>query len=217
MLPRGIRNNNPGNIRLSSDKWQGLKRHQEDPAFFQFEAPEWGIRAVARVLITYQDKRRAGDGSRIDTVREIIERWAPRSENNTDAYVRHVRKVMGFDPSDTVPLPDVHQYEVMRSLVCAIIKHENAGYAYPDAVLDEGLRLAGVRAQPKPLTASRTVKGGQASSVGVLGSVAAEAAEQFEPLAGYSEVLKYVFLGLTVLGIGIMLYARWDDHRKLKR
>ena len=53
-LPRGLRNNNPGNIRRSKDNWQGLAPEQTDPDFFQFTAPEWGYRALIKTLQTYR-------------------------------------------------------------------------------------------------------------------------------------------------------------------
>ena len=43
--PRGIRNNNFGNLRITKDKWQGLREEQTDPEFFQFKSPKWGYRA----------------------------------------------------------------------------------------------------------------------------------------------------------------------------
>src|SRR3546814_17442973 len=88
MIPRVIRLNNPGNIEHGAP-WEGLDPRNRDPRFCGFVSPEYGIRAIVRVLITYYDKRRARDGSRIDTVREIVERWAPAGENNTEAYAKH--------------------------------------------------------------------------------------------------------------------------------
>ena len=44
-LPRGLRNNNPGNIRITKDKWQGLREKQTDKEFFQFVEMKWGYRA----------------------------------------------------------------------------------------------------------------------------------------------------------------------------
>src|SRR5574337_876096 len=87
---RGIRNNNPGNIRKSSEPWRGLAaaKDQKDPAFFTFETPEWGIRAMAVILRTYQTKY----GLR--TIRAIIGRWAPSAENDTDAYVDAARGIV---------------------------------------------------------------------------------------------------------------------------
>ena len=134
-LPRGVRNHNGGNLRRSRDPWQGLAAEQPDREFFTFEAPEWGIRALARTLITYQDKHR------LRTVAELIGRWAPPSENNTGAYVDHVAGKLGVGLGEVI---DVQQYDVMRPLVEAIIAHENAGYRYPAAVVDKGLALAGV-------------------------------------------------------------------------
>ncbi|TWC74420.1 hypothetical protein FBY10_101110 [Pseudomonas sp. SJZ103] len=147
--PRGIRNSNPGNIRHAKGvRWQGMAVAQGDTAFVQFTAPRWGIRAIARVLITYQDKRLAADGSRIDTVREFIERWAPPSENNTNAYTATVARALGLHPDhDKV---DVYDFEVMRNLVTAIVRHENGpgplpgGQWYGDAIIADGLALAGI-------------------------------------------------------------------------
>jgi len=82
---RGVRNHNPGNIRRSSDPWQGLAAEQTDPAFFQFISAAYGIRALVKTLITYQDKHG------LQTVAEIISRWAPSSENNTGSYISAVR------------------------------------------------------------------------------------------------------------------------------
>ncbi len=80
--PRGVRNHNPGNIeRDARTRWQGQAARQSDPRFVVFTAPEWGIRAMARVLITYQDRHGC------NTVAKIINRWAPPGENATSAYV----------------------------------------------------------------------------------------------------------------------------------
>lgn len=147
--PRGIRNYNPGNIRhVPGTRWQGMAATQQDPQFVQYLNPRWGIRAMARVLITYQDKRLATNGSRIDTVREIIERWAPPTENNTDAYVISVARALGLDPD--VASVDVYDFDIMRALVTVIIRHENGlgplpgGRWYGDTIIADGLTLAGI-------------------------------------------------------------------------
>ncbi|WP_416739248.1 structural protein [Pseudomonas sp. NFX71] len=147
--PRGIRNFNPGNIRhAKSIRWQGMAPAQTDSQYVQYLNPRWGIRAMARVLITYQDKRHAADGSSIDTVREIVERWAPPTENNTDAYVISVARALGLDPD--VQSVDVYDFEVMRALITVIIRHENGpgplpgGRWYGEAVIADGLALAGI-------------------------------------------------------------------------
>lgn len=147
--PRGIRNFNPGNIRHAKGvRWQGMAVAQSDTEFVQFTAPRWGIRAIARVLITYQDKRLAKDGSRIDTAREFVERWAPPSENDTNAYTVSVARSLGLHPDHEGV--DVYDFDVMRTLVTAIIRHENGpgplpgGQWYGDAIIADGLALAGI-------------------------------------------------------------------------
>ena len=53
MTPRGIRNCNPLNIRISSEKWQGLRQKQTDKSFFQFESMAYGYRAAIKTMQTY--------------------------------------------------------------------------------------------------------------------------------------------------------------------
>lgn len=221
MTPRGIRNHNPGNLRRTSDAWQGLRPVQDDPAFFQFAEAKWGIRALARTLITYQDKH----GLR--TLRDIIKRWAPPEDrNDTEAYFDHVAKLMGHEGAHDVHPVDVHHYDDMRPLVEAIIRHENGQQPYTPAQIDAGLVLAGIEPPAAPLAATRTVKGGQVAATGTTGvavvtTLADQAKEAVEPAAGllvklgpYLGPAKWVFIGLIVAGLAYMLYARWDDRRK---
>lgn len=130
---RGIRNNNPGNIRRSSDAWQGLAPVQDDPAFFKFESPEYGIRAMVRVLKNYQARHG------LNTIRQIIARWAPSSENDTAAYIRNMEQWTGLGAD--LPL-DLNQPFVLGALVPAIIRMENGIQPYPDALIAKGISLA---------------------------------------------------------------------------
>ena len=101
--PRGIRNNNPLNIRRSKDKWQGLSTLQEDKEFFQFETIEWGWRAAFVILCrTYYGKYG------LKTIRDIVSRWAPPKENNTEAYIRHVSDYTGIGPDRDLGDPQTH-------------------------------------------------------------------------------------------------------------
>ena len=99
-LPRGIRNNNPLNIRRSKDKWQGLRAQQTDAAFCQFETMAYGWRA-AFVLLTHTYYHTY----RLFTIRNIIRRWAPENENNTEAYIRNVWRLTGIDPNEPLGIP----------------------------------------------------------------------------------------------------------------
>lgn len=129
-MTRGLRNNNPGNIRRSPEQWAGLSPSQTDPEFFQFSDAIYGIRAMAKLLQNYQ--RLYG----LRTVRQIISRWAPPSENDTDAYVYDAADEMNVDPDE--PL----QSAMLPALIAAIIKHENGVQPYSAQEITRGIALA---------------------------------------------------------------------------
>jgi hypothetical protein len=139
--PRGVRNNNPGNIRLSKVRWVGEADDQPDPDFVTFSAPEFGIRAICKILLSYQ----ADD--RCKTIRQLISRWAPANENDTDAYVDAVSRACGLGPDE---LACVRQASVMTPLVTAIIRHETGEQPYPSSLIAKALRLAGIGPTPRP-------------------------------------------------------------------
>jgi len=130
---RGLRNNNPGNIRKSNTKWDGLATDQTDASYFVFKSPVYGIRAMAKILHTYAVKHG------LNTVHGIISRWAPPSENNTASYVDDVSARLSVAP-DTVINVDAQ----MPKLVMAIIKHENGIQPYSIAEINQGVKLAGI-------------------------------------------------------------------------
>ncbi|MBO4905770.1 MAG: hypothetical protein J5486_01890 [Bacteroidaceae bacterium] len=93
MEARGIRNNNPLNIRRNSvNNWRGLCLEQTDRQFCQFDSLTMGYRAAAVIMRNYDILYS------INTVSSIISRWAPASENNTLAYIRRVCALTGFAP-----------------------------------------------------------------------------------------------------------------------
>jgi hypothetical protein len=100
MLPRGIRNNNPLNIRRSKDQWQGMKKVQSDTQFCEFETLDWGWRAAFKLLTrTYYHQYR------LYTIRTIISRWAPPNENNTRVYIENVSRLTGIAPDEPLGIP----------------------------------------------------------------------------------------------------------------
>ena len=103
-LPRGLRNNNPLNIRHSNSRWKGMKRMQKDPAFVQFEDITYGYRAAFVLLRTYRQKYGC------NTIRKIIQRWAPPNENNTEAYIRAVCSWTGISESKMLGGGDANAY-----------------------------------------------------------------------------------------------------------
>ena len=96
--PRGIRNNNPLNIRYNTGNcWVG--QTGSDGQFCKFSAPKYGVRAAVKILQKY-----AGQDSKL-TISDIINKWAPRSDgNNTDAYIATVCNAMHMRPADTIDI-----------------------------------------------------------------------------------------------------------------
>ena len=119
-LPRGLRNNNPLNIRKGAQRWQGQTGN--DGAFCIFESMEYGYRAAFRLLHTYNTKYK------IYSVREIIYRWAPPYDhNNTSAYIERVCQTAGLKETDLIVVNswiDEKRYEAIW-LVWAMAKVEN--------------------------------------------------------------------------------------------
>lgn len=136
MIPRGIRLNNPGNLKeLPGDKtkWLGERATDDDPIFEEFETPEHGIRAIARVIRTYYTRHN------INTIRGVIERWAPPTENDTGSYVRHVADRCGVGADQVV---DPTSVDILVALISAIILHENGQQPYDDATIRAGVLMA---------------------------------------------------------------------------
>ena len=130
-MSRGLRNNNPLNIRRNSTQWQGLAAVQSDSAFFQFIAPEWGYRAAIKTLQNY--RRLHG----LTTVEQMVSRWAPASENNTTGYIAAVCMRTGLSREHKV---DVNKESEMCSIVEAMSFVENGVPANSEAV-HKGWRL----------------------------------------------------------------------------
>ncbi len=133
-LPRGIRNNNPGNIRWG-DNWQGLKQDgkEQDPSFCVFTNAVYGIRALAKVLKNYQ--RLYG----LNTPRKIISRYAPPNENQTKAYVQTVASQLGIYPDTVI---DIEKRGILTVFIKAVIRMENGIQPYKDATIRKGIELS---------------------------------------------------------------------------
>lgn len=129
---RGIRNNNPGNLEYSdTNPWVG--QAGSDGRFAKFETPEHGIRALGRNLISYQKQG-------IDTVNDIINRWAPpEDKNNTSAYIDAVSAKLGVEPNQPINASDP---DTLQALCAAIIHHENGEQPYNAQQLSSGVNAA---------------------------------------------------------------------------
>jgi hypothetical protein len=140
MIPRGIRNNNPGNIdHHDNTRWLGEVVPSHDGRFCTFVNMACGIRAIAKLLLTYQNKYSCR------TVSDFIHRWAPPTENDTGAYVAAVSLAVGVTPTATiVPLTP----QTTQAMVRAIIMHENGHpqAGYPKSWVDDHDLVMGVGA-----------------------------------------------------------------------
>ena len=121
-LPRGLRNRNPGNIRRSAVRYKG-ETESDDAAFKTFASTAWGYRAMFVLLHTYRVRHR------IATLRGMIARWAPPSENDTGAYLRTVVRRSGTRDGPT-----------MTRIAAAMARVEN-GVEPDEAEIAEGWRL----------------------------------------------------------------------------
>lgn len=115
MATRGYRNNNPGNIRKTASVWIGQVLPGDDPDFITFSSIGYGYRAMFVLLKNYINKG-------YNTIDKMINRWAPSSENNTQAYITHMVQLTGIS-SDTII--EFSNAENMQKIVAAIAYHEN--------------------------------------------------------------------------------------------
>ena len=142
-MKRGIRNNNPLNIRRSSTHWQGARKEQTDKSFVQFETMAYGYRAAWKILQTYYE--RFCMQSKPFTVRTIIERWAPPTENDTEAYIRSVLKLSSIGGKENLlPPANSTSYGRLSRLLAAMTVIENGiPYAQVDTeAIFQGYKLA---------------------------------------------------------------------------
>ncbi len=143
MATRGIRNNNPGNIRVSKDQWEGMTG--DDGAFVTFDSPESGVRALGKNLLSYG---RQG----YDSIEKIINRWAPPNENDTKAYIDSVVAATGIPATQSLDLSDP---DTLSSLAQAISFHET-GSRYDPEVYQKGVARAlnGISPKTPPVSAN---------------------------------------------------------------
>lgn len=113
---RGLRNNNPGNIRINSDRFVGEVRPGTDAAFKQFRTLAYGYRAMFVILLNY--RKLYG----LRTIRQMITRWAPPGENHTATYIDIVSALSGIDADEPIHIDNRQQ---MTAIVAAMSKVEN--------------------------------------------------------------------------------------------
>lgn len=222
-LPIGMRLNNPFNLKLQKPriKWQG---RVEDFALTQTVFDEFvnltkGVRAGTIDLITKYDRG-------LNTVRKIIEVFAPDSENDTEAYIKAVclslSKRLSFTVRDDTIL-NLHDYDTVLAFDKAIVRHEQGKGPMPggewiaDGVYVEALRQAGITRTTKQVVAqSKTIRATSFAGAGVsvLGTTAVLDAAQEAKSA--LEPGTYVYAAITIIVLICCAYVVYDRVRKAK-
>jgi hypothetical protein len=225
--PRGIRNNNPLNLRhLTSVTWQGelignegrLPSQKKEQDFCVFKHPKYGIRAAAMQLLTYQRR------DRLKTTEQMISKYAPPSENNTVAYINFVTTETGIDPKKPVSIKD---FATAKAIVKAMIKKENGIQPYPDEIIDLGLSMAGMAVEDEQVTQAPKIvsteniaagtAGGGVVAMSTIEMVQKYYLEHQDTLKGVLDtlesmkVLDWVQIGLLVAilaALGYIIYRR---------
>ena len=116
--PRGLRNNNPLNIRHNPNNFQGEVKGI-DKAFKTFSTMPYGYRAAFVTLATYNSRG-------WNTIQKIITHWAPPCENNTDAYIAHVEKWSGIPQNQQLTLADGANYFLIVAAMSYVENGQNA-------------------------------------------------------------------------------------------
>lgn len=132
MASRGIRNDNPLNIRHSQSKWQGMREKQTDKQFVQFTKRVYGYRAAFVLLRNYISKGK-------DTIGKIIAKWAPYSDgNNTRSYINYVSRSTGIDLNKRLRFEDKDNLvKIVQSMA-----HMESGIIEDKALIEEAYELA---------------------------------------------------------------------------
>ena len=129
---RGLRNNNPGNLRLTSIDWEGKIPNSEnsDGAFEQFYYVRWGLRAMMRDLINDINKG-------LNTIDMLVTAYAPASDgNHTQAYINFVSNKTGFGKNQILAANKTTVISLCRAMVEMEIKTENINKLNDDDFLD---------------------------------------------------------------------------------
>jgi len=118
MKSRGLRNNNPLNIRHNTDVFQGEIKGT-DKSFKTFSSMPYGYRAAFVTLATYHSRG-------WNTIEKIVSRWAPPSENDTEKYIAHVEKWSGVPKDKVLTAASGADYIMIVAAMCFMENGKNA-------------------------------------------------------------------------------------------
>jgi hypothetical protein len=141
---RNVRNNNPGNIKINkANDWNGSISNPSDKTFESFQTPEYGVRALNKVV--------DANIKATNNFEEFVNRYA--SEPSEQAYFKQTGKLKPHLQNYAESLARSQQIDTStnfpksldkKALLRAIIRHEGGQESlsyYDDSVLDSGLKL----------------------------------------------------------------------------
>lgn len=132
MTTLGERLNNPGNIRITNQSWVGKIDPSADKEFEQFDTPEHGIRAMAKIILTYYHNG-------INTIEGVINKWAPPNENPTAAYIKNVCDRCGYNSDSQLMFTSLDD---IAPVILGMIDQEQGGCIYTMEQINTGCRMA---------------------------------------------------------------------------
>ncbi|MBU9731359.1 hypothetical protein [Klebsiella variicola] len=122
----GFRNHNPGNLKAAPNSTGKMGK------FSTFASDDDGLSAMARQLMLYGDRGNNTPGG-------IIHTYAPSSENNTRAYIDDVTSRTRYGADQRL---DLHNPEVLKTLMASMIQHEQGSQPYTEEQLKKAIQSA---------------------------------------------------------------------------
>ena len=128
-LNRGLENNNPGNIRISSQAWKGKipKSQNTDGSFEQFTESFWGVRAMIKIVKGWVEKNKA------TTIEQIVHKYAPSKENDSASYIQFLVEKTGIPHDKKINADQL----TMKSLILSMGQMESGKGSINDVEFDQ--------------------------------------------------------------------------------
>lgn len=130
----GLKIKNPFNIR-KGEEWVGKKDIARigTGLFVEFVDVKYGVRAAFVTLKTYMDKYN------INTINGIINRWAPKNENETERYISFIESETGINRNKTLTFGKEEFYPIARAMA-----KQETGYKITNNELDSGWNIMNI-------------------------------------------------------------------------
>lgn len=164
---RGIRNNNPGNIQYGEFA-RRMGATSSDGRFAIFPNAESGLAAMSALLTNYGKQG-------LDSVSEIINKWAPPNENNTAGYAASVANALGVSPNQPLNINDP---AIRAALMQQITRIENGSNPYATEMMVNAARTTNNSQRSNNFTVQNNITVSSVVPAGIPQDVANAAADK---------------------------------------